>query len=187
MNGVRRFLGGSGTAAAAETGPESPTSTIPPTLPPLQTTAPLSFAKGPSWPPSAESPPSESPVSNLGSPKATATPALNLRKEKRPSGDSLLQKSGSHVRNSYSSSSLRSDGKPSSRRSINTLSGRPPRKSISPTRTNANPRDRLIMSLLASEALVESKEYDVLEAEEVEELKKVCVLCNSCHIMCLVL
>lgn len=35
-------------------------------------------------------------------------------------------------------------------------------------------RDELIMSLLASEAIVDSRGYEVLTAEEVEDLKKVC-------------
>ena len=34
-------------------------------------------------------------------------------------------------------------------------------------------RDDLLMSLLASEAIVDSRGYDVLSSEEVEDLKKV--------------
>ena len=34
-------------------------------------------------------------------------------------------------------------------------------------------RDELLMSLLASEAIVESHDYEILSSEEVEELKKV--------------
>lgn len=40
--------------------------------------------------------------------------------------------------------------------------------------TLSTTRDELLMSLMASEAVVDSREYDVLNAEEVEELKKVC-------------
>lgn len=36
-----------------------------------------------------------------------------------------------------------------------------------------NTRDELLMSLMASEAVVDSREYQVLTAEDVEELKKV--------------
>lgn len=36
-------------------------------------------------------------------------------------------------------------------------------------------RDELLMSLLSSEAVVDSRGYEVLSAEEVEELKKVCL------------
>lgn len=34
-------------------------------------------------------------------------------------------------------------------------------------------RDELLMSLLASEAIVDSREFDILHSEDVEELKKV--------------
>lgn len=34
-------------------------------------------------------------------------------------------------------------------------------------------RDELLMSLLASEAIVDSREFEILSSEEVEELKKV--------------
>lgn len=37
-----------------------------------------------------------------------------------------------------------------------------------------NIRDDLLISLLASEAIVDSRGYEILSAEEVEELKKVC-------------
>ena len=35
-----------------------------------------------------------------------------------------------------------------------------------------NTRDELLISLLASEAVVDSREFDILSSEEVEELKK---------------
>lgn len=38
-----------------------------------------------------------------------------------------------------------------------------------------NVRDDLLLDLLASEAIVDSRTYEVLSAEEVEELKKVCL------------
>lgn len=37
----------------------------------------------------------------------------------------------------------------------------------------SNVRDDLLTSLLASEAIVDSRGYDVLSAEEVDELKRV--------------
>jgi len=40
----------------------------------------------------------------------------------------------------------------------------------------ANTRDALLLSLLSSEAMVESRGYEILSAEEVEELKKVRVI-----------
>lgn len=39
-------------------------------------------------------------------------------------------------------------------------------------------RDELLMSLLASEAVVDSREFEILSSEEVEELKKV-RFCNK--------
>ena len=36
-------------------------------------------------------------------------------------------------------------------------------------------RDELLMALLASEAIVDSRDFDILHSEDVEELKKVCV------------
>ncbi len=42
-------------------------------------------------------------------------------------------------------------------------------------------KDELLISLLASEAIVDSRGYDILSAEEVEELKKVCkYACFDC-------
>lgn len=39
--------------------------------------------------------------------------------------------------------------------------------------TMSQTRDELLMSLMASEAVVDSRDYSVLSTEEVEELKKV--------------
>lgn len=39
-----------------------------------------------------------------------------------------------------------------------------------------NMRDELLITLLASEAIVDSRGYEILSAEEVEELKKVCCI-----------
>ena len=44
-----------------------------------------------------------------------------------------------------------------------------------------NTRDDLLMSLLASEAVVDSRGFEVLSAEEVEELKRVCVWHLKCN------
>lgn len=42
-------------------------------------------------------------------------------------------------------------------------------------------KDELLMSLLASEAMVDSRSAEILSAEQVEELKKVRVLPNWIH------
>lgn len=46
---------------------------------------------------------------------------------------------------------------------------------LEPKRTSTvlNTRDELLISLLASEAVVESRDFEIFSAEEVEELKKV--------------
>lgn len=45
-------------------------------------------------------------------------------------------------------------------------------------------KDDLLMSLLASEAIVDSRGCEVLSAEEVEELKKVRPFGSAIHISC---
>lgn len=42
-------------------------------------------------------------------------------------------------------------------------------------RSNINVKDDLLMSLLASQAMVDSRESEILTAEDVEDLKRVCV------------
>jgi len=45
-----------------------------------------------------------------------------------------------------------------------------------------NTRDALLLSLLSSEAMVDSRGYEILSAEEVEELKKVRATIQSVNI-----
>lgn len=60
-------------------------------------------------------------------------------------------------------------------RSRSELSGTPP---LPPPVLNS--KDELIIEVLASEAVVDSQEYEMLGAEEVEELKRVCsALCRN--------
>jgi len=49
-----------------------------------------------------------------------------------------------------------------------------------------NTRDALLLSLLSSEAMVESREYEILSAEEVEELKKVRAIQPCQYLYCMV-
>jgi hypothetical protein len=44
-----------------------------------------------------------------------------------------------------------------------------------------NTRDALLLSLLSSEAMVDSRAYEILSAEEVEELKKVRDIIQFCQ------
>lgn len=41
------------------------------------------------------------------------------------------------------------------------------------TSGNLDTRDELLISLMASEAVIDSRQFDILTAEEVDELKKV--------------
>lgn len=54
---------------------------------------------------------------------------------------------------------------------------------LRPTSVAYNVRDDLFLSLLASEAIVDSRGCEILSAEEVEELKKVCPLYLRCRPM----
>ena len=41
---------------------------------------------------------------------------------------------------------------------------------------NLTTRDELLMSLMASEAVIDCREFNILGTEEVEDLKKVCCI-----------
>lgn len=49
---------------------------------------------------------------------------------------------------------------------------------------SATMRDELLITLLASEAIVDSRGYEILNSEEVEELKKVCCIFNHFRNTC---
>lgn len=151
MNGVRRFL----SAATSPSQAESPPSLI---------TANLAAKNGPSWPPQS---PTTLP-SALSSPKPS-TPGLFLRKEKtRQTSD----EDGTR-------SSLSSSGSPSLNRA-NTLprtwNGNNPGIDVRQSSVPLNNRDELLMSLLASEAVLDSRDFEILSSEDVEDLKTV-----RCH------
>ncbi|KAL4247077.1 hypothetical protein ABKN59_001391 [Abortiporus biennis] len=176
MNGMRRFLGGGGSGNTTPTTQEPVT---PLSAQPL--TAPLFITGKPSWPPSDSPPTTPSPAE---SPKM-ATAALFLRKDKtRPS---LVSSDDEGVFSSNGTSSPRSSNGilngspvagPSSPRQIplphrvSQLS----RKSVAEWKRSSGMlngiKDDLLMSLLATEAVVDSRGYEILSAEEVEELKK---------------
>ncbi|EIN10854.1 hypothetical protein PUNSTDRAFT_85232, partial [Punctularia strigosozonata HHB-11173 SS5] len=191
MNGVRRLF----TGASSATTPDPPPK---PESPP-KATIPLVINAKPSWPPSSpsispRSPTKSLPGSPLESPKTT-TAGLFLRKDKqRPpampsesdAGDTSFQSRPmsnaassfmSPVRNQAPSlppspeTTQRSRPRTISRPSI--ISRKLPNYS-SPLRPSSpgNSRDELLISLLASEAVVESRDCEILPAEEVEELKK---------------
>ncbi|KAJ8463044.1 hypothetical protein ONZ45_g17722 [Pleurotus djamor] len=156
MNGVRRFLGG--TAVQLPQQPPEPESPSAPLIVPL---------KGPSWPPQpSQSPPA---TSSSGSPK-TSTAALFLRKERNRSQASIpaddLPRTPPYISSipTPASSSSSPPRVPPQRRSTGSERRTPA--------TELNTKDELLISLLASEAVVDSRAFDILGAEEVEELKR---------------
>ena len=114
------------------------------------------------------------------SPKNT-TAALFLRKNANkappqvqlPDGNSYG--SDSRISNgSYSSSSVRKSTTSSmASGSTGPSSPRVPIPTMKRESVQLNTRDQLLMSLLTSEAVVDSRSFDILSAEETEELKKV--------------
>ncbi|KAJ3895616.1 Up-regulated during septation-domain-containing protein [Lentinula edodes] len=161
MNGVRRFLGGGfndtqspGPPASLELG--SPPSSALPLASASTASAYSNYSDSPS--------PSIQPKS-----PTTITAALFLKKKdkSRPSlGGS--QASLDEIRAS-TSTRARSNTASSSSSSVNGLA----RKSLSSTRPiQRNTRDDLLLSLLASEAVVESRDFAILSSEEIDELKK---------------
>lgn len=185
MNGVRRLLG-------ATTASPSP-----PQEPQLAQVAPLSFVKsGPTWPPS--SPSLAQQALPVDATKPTA--ALFLKKDRRPppptsaaDEDNTGSTSFQSTRSSAGPSGIYSPrsqspltrtqtipNSPSSVASSSPSNRLPSRKSVRKSetewkRTSAplNTRDELLMSLMASEAVVDSRDFEILTAEEVDELKKV--------------
>jgi hypothetical protein len=152
MNGVRRFLTGNATS------PDPPQSTS------IVSVSPLSLSNKPSWPPTdndqATNVLAESPVST--------TSPLSLKRD-RPQ----LQDDDQPRPSSSRADSIQT-----------TLSSRkaariPPPGAVSLTVDRRNgentysTRDELLLSLLASEAVVECQGHEILSSEQVEELKKV--------------
>jgi len=159
MNGFRRILGG-----GAQTPPQSATS--PPAIPPL------ALSTKPLWTPEQNQSPDASAETI---PKTTPTTAgLFLRKQNpTPSSSST-----SYGRPSSNASSLASPIRKSSLSSPVAGPSSPrthlPTSSLSISQNGPlNTKDELLMSLLTSEAVVDSRECEILSAEEIEELKNV--------------
>ena len=181
MNGVRRLLG----AATGASSSQPAALNLPDNSKQLPLVSPSLFSAGagPSWPPG------DSPIE--------VTPALVIKKEKpqppirRGSNESQLHSRGRSSASAASSSRKTNGNRPGS--PATTPSSSPyigpsrlsTRKSVPKVDTEVdwkpdwkrsstllNTRDELLISLLASEAMVESREYEILSSEEVEELKK---------------
>ncbi|KAF9814377.1 hypothetical protein IEO21_05111 [Rhodonia placenta] len=200
MNGVRRFLTGGGTPTSS-TFPQSPPSppsqyaTITPSPP--KSTAPLAISAKPSWPPSPLQSPTE--LSPVTSPKVT-TAALFLRKDRQkplpsasedtqgiasfhsPQSSRESNGVGSPARSQASVQMSSPVAGPSSPRPLPSrvselsrkLVERPGVTTLDLKRNSemGSTRDDLLIDLLASEAIVDSRGCEILTSEEVEELKK---------------
>ncbi|KAI0089192.1 Up-regulated during septation-domain-containing protein [Irpex rosettiformis] len=174
MNGMRRYFGGGSGSSPPESMAQSP----PPT------TSPLVFSSKPSWPPSP--PPDSSPRTGSFDTSPPITPALFVRKEKKssfpPNDEANNFFPTSRSSNGYTSRTGSTPQSPVAGPSSPRIPPLPSRvsqlsrKSVgSETKRSSqmlNIRDDLLMSLLASEAIVDSRAFEILSAEEVEELKK---------------
>lgn len=191
MNGVRRYFGG----ATGSATPSSQNAPLPSSTPPPGSTNPLNVPPKPSWPPSSP-PQNGAPLEE--SPKTT-TAALFFRKDRQrpPPGASGSTKSDEDTGNSSFQSSRDSieSGRTSTQPSSPVAGPSSPRMPM-PIRVTElarkpadgekrasmifSAKDDLLMSLLASEAIVDCRGFEILSAEEVEDLKKV-----RGHILCL--
>ncbi|KAK2465994.1 hypothetical protein APHAL10511_001635 [Amanita phalloides] len=191
MNGVRRLLGAA--TGSSSSPPAALNLTDSSQHLPLTSSSIFSPNTGPSWPPASLT----TPLPRDGS-ITSVTPALVVKKDKpqppipaephgrKSSSDNLI-----HSRGRSSTSVL--GAKPNGSSPVSTPSSSPyigpsrliTRKSVPKPDPDAdwkpdwkrsstllNTRDELLISLLASEAVVDSREYDILNSEEVEDLKK---------------
>jgi hypothetical protein len=129
---------------------------------------------GPSWPPTSTTPESTQPL------------FLKKEKQKLPSEDDLAVNHLRTLSNFSTPSPTRSqyllNNPPPSSSSLNRISRKSVNLSESGWKRNSgllNTRDELLMSLMASEAVVDSRGFDILTAEEVEDFKKVTPLLIS--------
>jgi len=140
---VRKLLGTGGPA-------NSPSQQSPSTV-----SLPLKSPSGPSWPPQEDSSPLASPIALQSPPQRPSMRAPPIRKsldEQRSKGTA--------------------PSTPVATPATTSLPPQTPSRRFSPSRP-LNTRDELLISLMASEAVVDSRDYDILDAEQVDELKKV--------------
>jgi len=183
MNGVRRFLGGG-----------TPASSSPPTTPAADV-SPLAISGKSSWPSTSVQ---RLPDSPSGSPKISNQMSLarNDRQRSMQPGEeisgNMTNQANLPVNGTSSIPSTRSQisfasssshplwpnspvaGVSSSRTSPQSrlLSRKSVNSRDSDGKSLMNARDELLISLLASEAVVDSQGFEMLSAEEVEDLKK---------------
>jgi Up-regulated During Septation len=207
MNGMRRFLaaGLSGSTSSSQSDPPPPATVVPvaplvisgkpprpPSTPPLQLAGPI-IAQDLSESPTSSSPkstasalfrqdkqhpplpplgtdddPSNSSFHSLSRPDSTATSFTNSLSQPHsqisPSSSRILPRKATHV----------------SRKSVERYSGDSNRIS-----SLFSTREELLISLLASEAVVDSRGFEILSSEQVEDLKKVRPTRLHSHVTCI--
>ncbi|KAJ3772151.1 Up-regulated during septation-domain-containing protein [Lentinula raphanica] len=168
MNGFRRILNGSGITQSPGPPASLDLDSPPSSSAPLASASTASAYSNYSDPPNSSTQPKSPTVS-------TAALFLKKKDKSRPSlGGS--QSSLDEIRAmpaasaaSVAATRARSNTAGSSSSSVNGLA----RKSLSGARPiQRNTRDDLLLSLLASEAVVESRDFAILSSEEIDELKK---------------
>ncbi|KAF8559447.1 hypothetical protein OG21DRAFT_1503350 [Imleria badia] len=195
MNGVRRFLGGGGSSTQPPPPPQTPAPDTPPPPPPA-----FSKPSWPPQGSRPSTPTDGKPASTSGTPglvirKERAKPSQvtspTNRVEKTPPRSVSTPASARSPTGSIASYNVASPTRRPVRNGSATILGSPtPSSSRVPPPCPAKPmmsessagwkhasglvniRDELLMSLLTSEAVVDSRECEILSAEEVEELKK---------------
>lgn len=195
MNGVRRLLGGA-VSSSPPSNQDSPLSAQTVSLA-------FSPKAGPTWPPSSPSTSQQSYGSPSASPNTTAALFLKKDRPKPPAindddANRTYPIAGRQSMGITSNSQInpipspaRSQTMPNSPPSgHSSFSGRGTPPSSYSTRNstrksgitdpdwkrlsgNLNTRDELLVSLMASEAVIDSRDFEILTAEEVEDLKKV--------------
>lgn len=169
MNGVKRFLGAVTNSEA--TSPPSSSSALP-----ANGVLPLQVKPGPNWPPSSSLP--GSPTGGTGSPYASpkmSTQGLFVRKKSIPAvDDAQLPPSSAYPMSSPGAGPSSPRAAPSrivTRKNV--TSSQSSDTAHKRTSSRLNIRDDLLLSLLASDAVVDSREFEILSSEEVDELKRV--------------
>lgn len=185
MNGVRRFLAGN-----TSPNPLSPSSTT------FQARG-NGVTNGGGWTPQISSPHQYSEPVSPDSPPLTMVSAapVGIRKSRKDESGSVYNKDEAYSGDNNATS--KPSGLPSlqQHKSMHSTSkpvagpSSPPRQALySPLtpngqgRVNQTPpvsRDDLLVSLLSSEAVVDSREFEILSSEEIEDLKRVILMVSS--------
>ncbi|CAL1700354.1 unnamed protein product [Somion occarium] len=199
MNGVRRFLGGGGSGTTTPTTQGTPLPATPPTTAPLFISKPSWPPNSPPQSPPGTSPPQltspKTTTAALFFRRDKQRPIPTSEDENGIANSSSIQspRSSNGILSTPSTPSRSTNGLPQasspgagpsspsrlplpqrvsqlSRKSVDRVA--PASLDLKRISGTSNIRDELLISLLASEAVVDSRGYEALSSEEVEELKK---------------